>query len=131
GEGWLAGHPMREPITERYLKHQGRLVRDALARLVEDEDPDAATETANANEQALEERVSLHTQRLTAVADELKRSGAKRVLDLGCGEGKLIRRLLDDAQFETILGVDASCRALDIVADRLSRAPPAKRARVQ
>lgn len=40
GEGWLATHPERGLIAARYLKHQRSLVRDALARLVEEEEPD-------------------------------------------------------------------------------------------
>ena len=30
GEGWLRAHPERELITNRYLKHQKRLAREAL-----------------------------------------------------------------------------------------------------
>src|SRR6185369_17736420 len=36
GEGWLSAHPERELITRRYLKHRHSLVRDAIARLVEE-----------------------------------------------------------------------------------------------
>jgi hypothetical protein len=32
GGDWLAEHPERELITARYLRHQGRLAREALAR---------------------------------------------------------------------------------------------------
>ena len=39
GEGWLAGHPEKEEITRRYLKHRPSLFREALARLVQDEEP--------------------------------------------------------------------------------------------
>src|SRR5258706_4015919 len=35
GEGWLTAHPAREFIVRRYLKFQGRLVRAALAQLVD------------------------------------------------------------------------------------------------
>ena len=31
GEGWLRNHPERELITNRYLKHQKRLAREAFA----------------------------------------------------------------------------------------------------
>src|SRR6266852_338837 len=41
GEGWLASHPEREQIARRYLKHQTRLARAALDRLLE-EDADEA-----------------------------------------------------------------------------------------
>ena len=36
----------------------------------------------------------LNEQRLGAVLATIKSSGAKRILDLGCGEGKLLKELL-------------------------------------
>ena len=35
GEGWLDGHPLRDLISRRYLKHQRGLVNQALARLLD------------------------------------------------------------------------------------------------
>jgi 3' terminal RNA ribose 2'-O-methyltransferase Hen1 len=55
----------------------------------------------------------------TPVVASLRASGAKRVLDLGCGEGKLIRELLRDKQFEEIVGLDVSIRALEGAQRRL------------
>src|SRR5262249_40539432 len=52
GEGWLASHPERETITRRYLKHQRSLVDDALAQLVDENEPNP-DELAESN--ALEE----------------------------------------------------------------------------
>src|SRR5262245_1107419 len=135
GEGWLAAHPEREPIARRYLKHQSRLARAALARLAEedDPDPDASAAARAGEEEALEERISLNEQRLGAVTAALRGGGARRVLDLGCGEGKLLRELLKDRQFEEVVGVDVSCRALEIARDRLhlGRLPGRQRQRVQ
>ena len=135
GEGWLSSHPERDLIAARYLKHQRGLVREALARLVSEEEPEAedADDAHEAEEAALEQRVSLHEQRLGAVLSVLKASGAKRVLDLGCGEGKLIRLLFAERQFEEILGMDVSWRALEIATERmrLDRLSPAQRARVR
>ena len=48
--------------------------------------------------------MSLDQQRRTAVLATLKELGASRVLDLGCGEGKLLRALLKDRQFTEIVG---------------------------
>src|SRR6266436_6489701 len=92
GEGWLASHPEREAIARRYLKHQRGLIREALARLVSEESPDPdRTQEEHAKEEAqVEEKISLNEQRLGAVVATLKNSGAKRVLDLGCGEGRLL-----------------------------------------
>src|SRR5580693_1229889 len=64
GEGWLATHPEREQITRRYLKHQGQLTRDALARFPEEEAP---PEEAEETEAESEPRVRLNDQRLDAV----------------------------------------------------------------
>ncbi len=135
GEGWLSAHPERELIAARYLKHQGGLVREALARLVveEEPDPEEADETREAEEAALERNLSLNEQRIGAVLSVLKGSGAKRVLDLGCGEGKLVRLLLADRQFEEIVGMDVSWRSLEIATERLKfdRLAPAQRERIR
>ena len=135
GEGWLATHPERELITRRYLKHRHSLVRDAIARLVTEEEPDV--EVANpaardAEEGALERPLSLHEQRLATVLDALRASGASSVVDLGCGEGRLLRLLLDDRQFTRIVGMDVSYRTLEMATDRLKleRMPERQRERL-
>lgn len=134
GEGWLATHPERETITRRYLKHRRDLVNDALGRLTEDDpDPDR-TELAHAREEAqIEERISLNEQRLGAVVAALKSTGARRVLDLGCGEGRLIGALMKDRSFEEILGMDVSWRVLEIARERLhlDRLPSTQQDRVK
>lgn len=135
GQGWLDGHPAREAIVARYLVHQRGLVRDAIARLTAEEEP--AEETAAAlkdeHEASLERKLSLHERRLDLVFEVLKESGATRVLDLGCGEGKLLRRLLADRQFAEIAGMDVSGRALDLAESRLKldRLPPRQRERIR
>src|SRR5262249_14418781 len=82
--------------------------------------PDEAE--AAAPEEALEARLSLNDQRLRAVLAALKTTRAQRVLDLGCGEGKLLRMLADDGQFSEVVGVDVSARALALPEERLRRA---------
>src|SRR5207247_6797955 len=69
GAGWLAAHPAHKLITGRYLRHSARLTREALARLVEEEDPDpdSAEEAHAAEEFAVEKRISLGAQRVAAV----------------------------------------------------------------
>lgn len=117
GEGWLGPHPERALIVRRYLKQQARLYFPALAQL--DEAPPAA-ELADdpGREEQLEERVSLRDQRLGSVLSVLKASGARRVLDLGCGAGALLERLIRD-DYELIVGADVSVRALEQAARRL------------
>lgn len=122
GEGWLPGHPERELITQRYLKHRS-LVRSALARLVEEEsaesDPDEVESGQALEEEAVEKPLSLNEQRLQAVMAALKESEGRRVLDLGCGEGRLLQRLLKESYFEEIVGVDVAFRTLEIARERL------------
>jgi len=121
GEGWLRGHPERELITNRYLKHQKRLAREALSRLIGDEEPaaDEIAATHACEEEAIEKPISLAEQRMGAVMAALRSSGAKRVLDLGCGEGPLLRELLKDKAFSEIVGLDVSHRALEIASQKL------------
>jgi 3' terminal RNA ribose 2'-O-methyltransferase Hen1 len=134
GEGWLASHPERESIARRYLRHRRSLVDDAIARLTADEEPGDDVELErNVEEETLERPLSLNEQRLATVLAALRGSGAKRVLDLGCGEGQLLRRLLEDAQFEEIVGMDVSYRTLEVASDRLhlDRLPPKRRERIR
>jgi 3' terminal RNA ribose 2'-O-methyltransferase Hen1 len=135
GEGWLGSHPEREAITRRYLKHQRSLVDDALAQLVDESepDPDAAAEAHAMEEEAIERSISLNEQRLGSVLAVLKASGAARVLDLGCGEGRLLQALLKERQFTELVGMDVSHRALEIAHDRLryDRLPPVQKERLR
>ena len=50
----------------------------------------------------------LHDIRLDTVADVLRQRNVKSVLDLGCGEGKLISRLIKERGLDQIVGVDPS-----------------------
>jgi 3' terminal RNA ribose 2'-O-methyltransferase Hen1 len=123
GEGWLARHPEKEEIARRYLRFQPSLFRMALARLVQEEEPAEAEEeddqAREKAEDALEKPLSLNEQRLGAVVASLRASGSKRVLDLGCGAGSLLRELLKDRQFEEIVGLDVSIRTLEAAQRRL------------
>jgi len=145
GEGWLPGHPERELITQRYLKHRKPLARLALDRLAAlDDIPDTDPKVAEAacggpdagtgdEEQRLVERpLALNESRIEAVLGALKASGAARVLDLGCGAGRLLRALLAERQFTEIVGVDVSARELDLARERLGldRLPERQRERL-
>src|SRR5215213_4118125 len=135
GTHWLASHPEKEEITKRYLKYRRDLAKDALARLVDEEspDPDVTEVVHNSEEEAVERTLNLNEQRLNSVVAALRSTNAKRVLDLGCGEGKLLRVLLEDRAFEEIVGVDVSHRALQIANERLrvERMPARQRERIK
>lgn len=137
GEGWLGGHPERELIAKRYLKHRGRLADEAIRRLRErDGDGWAEIEAdvaEDAREEAGEERLSLHRQRHAAVLGVLGARGVKRVADLGCGEGRLLKELIKQKGIERLVGMDVSHRALEIAAEklRLDALAPMVRERVE
>lgn len=121
GQGWLAEHPERELITRRYLKHQRQLSRQALNRLVDEDGPEIEPGHSphGMAEETLERAISLNEQRIVAVVAVLKELGARRVVDLGCGEGRLVQALLREPEFERIAGMDVSLSALERAGRRL------------
>ncbi|MEO1204962.1 MAG: 3' terminal RNA ribose 2'-O-methyltransferase Hen1 [Pseudomonadota bacterium] len=87
----------------------------------------------DAAELALEQPIRLHDQRLDTVAETLLALGARRVLDLGCGSGKLMKRLMPERQFKDIVGVDVSSVSLERAERRLrlDRVPDKDKGRVR
>ncbi len=119
GAAWLGDHPENELIARRYLRYGG-LARQALARLAEeDDDSDAADEANDRAEAEVEKPLSLNEQRLQAVTTEVAAAGGGRVLDLGCGEGRLLQRLLAEPSVAHLVGVDVSIGALERAERRL------------
>ncbi|HEX8507577.1 MAG TPA: 3' terminal RNA ribose 2'-O-methyltransferase Hen1, partial [Hymenobacter sp.] len=94
--------------------------------------PPLPSERGPGGEAPVEGRLSLHDQRLQQVAHEIYQLAPKRVLDLGCGEGKLLRLLLRQPKIEYILGMDVSHQALARAAQRLhlDEMPPRQRTRI-
>jgi 3' terminal RNA ribose 2'-O-methyltransferase Hen1 len=158
GEGWLGTHPLRAMIARRYLARRQPLVREALARLaeVEEVEPETLDNAVEFEEEAKEgapeesapetvatppaahesdpqvRKQSLAAARRAAVLESLHEVEAGRVLDLGCGEGALLRDLLKDKAFTEVVGVDVSARALQMAARKLrvDRLPERVKARL-
>lgn len=133
GSDWLAAHPEQEAIVRRYLKHQHRLASQALAQLREEDAQEIDESSQSPEEAQIEERIGLNETRLAAVTETLKRYGTRRILDLGCGEGKLLSKLLAEKSFEEIVGMDVSYRALKIAQRRLNydRLPEKQKERIR
>jgi 3' terminal RNA ribose 2'-O-methyltransferase Hen1 len=144
GHGWLAGHPERDLITRRYLAHKAGMQSAALARLAEaDDSPAEAIDNATdepviiarePHATAAEEPAqppSLAELRAAAVLDVLRDTGARSVADLGCGDGKLLARLLADPAFTRVIGADVSARALHLSGRRLARMAERQRDRAE
>lgn len=134
GKGWLEQHPEREIIVSRYLINLKSLVRSAFEVLQAVEDgiiPDTDNEAEQDELGKIEDPAAAHTQlqkvkkerlhdiRLRLVAEKLKQSGAASVIDLGCGDGKLLRLLLKEKQFTRIAGTDVSYSELEKSQDKL------------
>jgi len=114
GEGWLAEHPRKEFIIGRYLKRKRSLVNLVMSQLSDEaeEDSDDIEPTS--------QKVSLNEQRYLSVTEKLKKAGAKTVIDIGCGEGNLLSRLVREQAFTKVTGVDVSFYTLERAKDKLN-----------
>ncbi|KNY25193.1 3' terminal RNA ribose 2'-O-methyltransferase Hen1 [Pseudobacteroides cellulosolvens] len=160
GEGWLNKHPEKGFIAGRYLKRKRSLINKAFERLMEgviaaEDDGEGLDDTSSNNDllenesksQMLENqskdesivddkperKLNLNQQRLGTVISVLKSANARRVIDIGCGEGKLLSLLLKDRSFEEIAGVDVSYSVLERAMDRLKmeRLPQMQKNRIK
>lgn len=118
-ERWLPTHPQREGITRRYLRYDRVLTREAIRRLTEF-DPEPDEDEMIVAPVAKTKRVTLHDQRLEAVAAKLASLGVTSVVDLGCGEGKLLQLLVKNRMLRKLMGMDVCLRSLDWAEKRLN-----------
>ncbi|MBR0149548.1 MAG: 3' terminal RNA ribose 2'-O-methyltransferase Hen1 [Lachnospiraceae bacterium] len=116
GENWLPSHPLAERIVRRYFKMARSLGREASERLGISV---AIVDDGDASQDGNGAFIPLDQARLEAVLDEILRCGAKTCIDLGCGEGKLIKLLLDSGKPETIAGADVVTGELKKAAERI------------
>ena len=117
---WLPTHPLKDVIVRKFLRYDRILTKEAITRLAEFEpDLDEVEVPGVDKEEDFEKKVSLHTQRLEQVTMKLVELGVKSVVDLGCGEGKLIQLLIKQRQFKKILGMDVCVRSLEYATKRL------------
>lgn len=131
GRGWLENHPEKDLIVSRYLINIRSLVRSAFEILsAQEEAPEEDANTDTPVQREKKER--LHDLRLQTVAEQLKASGAESVIDLGCGDGKLLKLLLKERQFQRIAGTDVSFSELTKCKDRLhwEEMPPKQKERI-
>lgn len=121
GDEWLPAHPEKSYITSRYLKRRRMLVNLAFKRLaqVEEEETENDLPEPEEEQEEVEKQLSLNAKRLGSVIAALKNHGVRKVIDMGCGEGNLLRLLVRDGQFTNIAGIDVSPLSLERAANRL------------
>ncbi|MDR1573998.1 MAG: 3' terminal RNA ribose 2'-O-methyltransferase Hen1 [Clostridiales Family XIII bacterium] len=120
-EDWLPDHPEKTYITGRYLKRRRSLINMAFERLAAANIADGESplpEEASPEEKP-EPELKLNARRLDAVIDALKAHGVKSVIDIGCGDGKLLKLLLGEGRFSRMAGADVSVAALARASERI------------
>ena len=119
GGEWLAGHPARNEIIFRYFLMKKSYAHRTIDRLLESEPTEEETEEENVPKEVEENRISLNTQRIEAVKNAVLESGASSVIDLGCGECRLTKILLNEKQIQKVTAADVSVRELEKAKTRL------------
>lgn len=116
GEGWLARHPKKGWIVNRYLRRYRVLVNASLESL--------KTEDESAEEEEESGFIPLAHQRRERILAVLNELGVESVLDLGCGEGKLTHRLAEQGFRATGADIDEfKLRRAMAQSNELSRRP--------
>lgn len=139
GKGWLPTHPERAWIVRAYLGRKPSLERSALEQLANAEEAllhegmeqdDALAAPAEDEEP---KKVSLHRQRHDRILELVRVHAPKSVVDLGCGDGKLIRQLIKIPGIERIVGMDVAYYEIEKAIRKLNLedASPRQRERVQ
>jgi SAM-dependent methyltransferase len=73
----------------------------------------------------------LHEQRLEAASRVVIDSGARRILDLGCGDGDFLFHLIQSVAFDEVVAIDQCQASLARLSRRLSETEVASKANVQ
>lgn len=115
GEGWLGSHPMMSLVLSRFLEKKRSLISDANEKL---EPTEKVEETAIDVDRITEEKIgipamNLHPMRLSMAAAFAREVSSARVLDIGCGEGRLTQRLIDIQAVERVTALDVSFNVIE------------------
>ncbi len=143
GGDWLRNHPDMEYIARRYFSMAKSYAKIAIERLSGKEDDIFDTEMSGNNihtnvyssahpieeQDGSKDQAPLDKMRLETVKYEVLRSGAHSVIDIGCGEGKLLALLIGESQIEKLAGTDVSLDALAKANKRMEHVMIAERQR--
>lgn len=124
GGEWLKNHPARNLIVNRYLSKSKELREHARSLLQDETTPvPAEVDTAPVAEDEEDGPATPHEQRHARIAADLAEWKARSVVDLGCGEGRLLERIAVIAPDMRVVGVEPSARDLERARKRISRNP--------
>jgi|SRR3989344_1160197 len=134
GGEWIKLHPMKECIISRYVKYKQSLKDAVMSKLEAKEateppafpDDDLCVDVDSNNDSPESvpcTRRDLNSLRIESVVNAVLTSGAKTVLDVGCGEGNLIFRLSCEDQISTICGMDVQAKRLGLVHRKIRPLP--------
>jgi len=73
---------------------------------------------------------ALHAERLAAVLEAVRETGARSVADLGCGAGDLLIPLAGESQLERVLGLEISETSLARARERVAALGAEQRGRI-
>ncbi|MCV9964947.1 3' terminal RNA ribose 2'-O-methyltransferase Hen1 [Pararhizobium sp. BT-229] len=128
GGDWLRNHSDKGLIISRYLS-KSRELRDYAHQLFGSFQEKKGTEELIAE---IEEEMrdwedpddnSPHRQRHTRIIRDISAWSARKVIDLGCGEGRLLERLVVLAPDMRVVGIEPSVREIDRARKRMSNNP--------
>lgn len=128
GGDWLKGHSSRDLIISRYLSKSKELrgyARQLFGNFQEKKDLDeliAETEELMRDWDDPDD-TSPHQQRHSQIIRDVVSWGARSVIDLGCGEGRLLERLVRIAPDMRVVGIEPSAREIERARKRLSNNP--------
>jgi 3' terminal RNA ribose 2'-O-methyltransferase Hen1 len=128
GGEWLKNHSSRDLIISRYLSKSKELreyARQLFGGFQEKKDLD---ELIAEHEEAMRDwedpsDSSPHQQRHSRIVGDVADWGARSVIDLGCGEGKLLERLVRIAPDMRVVGIEPSVREIERARKKLSHNP--------
>lgn len=118
GRSWLGSCEGADRVIARVAGYRKSVVQAIKARVAEDQEEGPAADPRDP-----EARARLHDRRHATIVEAARAASPRRIVDLGCGDGGLLLKLLEALPEAAAVGVDAG--------ERLKRAARRLRGRVR
>lgn len=128
GGEWLKGHSSRDLIISRYLSKSKELREYARQLFGNFQEKKDLEELISETEEMMRDWEdpddnSPHRQRHNRIVADVAIWNARKVIDLGCGEGRLLERLVRIAPDMRVVGIEPSAREIERARKKLSNNP--------